>query len=185
MNEAWREVDSVLHTDGVDSTTAKMKMGDHSLFVKVGWYKGRAVRIDIVLSRLSKLKQHEGESASEFALRNRITENARAMLEVVCEHTSEMLQSDVWNLHNVIDKWAGVTCDPQGKCYGLQPDSYTGDPQFATSPLDAARRLIQERREGWEQQMQYVEQEEEGEDDDDGLHGAGDRGHDRGSPVEA
>jgi hypothetical protein len=183
VNDAWREVESVLSVDGVDSTTSKMKMGDHSIFVKVGWFKGRPVKIDIVLSRLSKLVQNENESAGEFALRNRITENARAMIEVLCEHTSEMLQSDVWNLHNVIEMWRGTHFDPKGVCEGLRLDAYTGEPQIASSPLDAVRRLIEERQEEWEALMaNVVEQEQE---DGDELHGGGDRDDSRHTPVEA
>ena len=170
---------SVSVPDTLPSTTTKVEIAPHrDLYIKVGYWDGRPVHIDITMSRIQGMMLDENlmtivEMAQplleddeldelgycsdqvliEMAnLRTSLVETVRAFLEVACREASTLLSSGVWGWEELIHAWLGTSFDPWGVSKQLAMLGYENP--TAKSPLDAAARLFLKRHEIWDRQMQ-------------------------------
>lgn len=167
----WEKVEQNFHRDGVVSLTHKLTIVDaegiqHDLYLKLGWWRGRPVWVDLTTARHSEdgvgdtLDIHESALALVVNLRQRLVDNNRAFLEVVCREASLLLSSRRCKLDDIADLWRVTETEPRGKCVQVKDD--LGD--RVHGPLDAAAKLFRIKGEEWEQKMAHNYSESEIED---------------------
>ena len=145
-------INNVLLADHLSGFTDKLVIAGQDIYVKVAFHDGRMVHLDVTLSSMGR----GGEimtTARDATNEATKTDNARAMIELLCRQANELLESGVWDEAALIESWAGTRFEPCGPCRFPQlPDA---DPDLpwggiVTSPLDAARRLIEVRLPMWQ-----------------------------------
>jgi hypothetical protein len=189
MNKYWQRVESALYREHIETITHKLAVGGYDCYFKIGWHEGRSVHVDITIGTGETSNKHMAAAAvaeareaikalgadavssgvdpavaerAELAaakvavLTNEAAtlavKNARAAVEVVCRHASALLQANVWTLEDLITAWRATAFEPSGVCPELQ--------EIASSPLDAAARLCERRRDAWTARPSLVPQYE-------------------------
>jgi hypothetical protein len=165
-----RRIEKGLNADGIVGITSKLVIHDgqreHDLYVKIGWWRGRPVWVDVTLARNS------GDASGDtfdipapalpvvIDLRRRLIENSRALTEIACRQASLLLSSHRCSLTELSDLWRATTGEPRGKC--SQVVDIDGD--RVHGPLDAAAKLFRLRCDEWEKRMkhEYTDEEIEG-----------------------
>jgi len=164
----WQRIEEKLGRDGVRTIISKLIIKDsdrdHDLYIKVGWWRGRPVHVDITLGMDNKantnndtLDVHSSALPMIIDLRRRILDNSRAYLELVCREASLLLSSRRCSLLELADLWRVTEMEPRGRCPKVKDE--LGD--RVHGPLDAAAKLFQIKREDWEKQMAHEYKEEE------------------------
>lgn len=160
MNKFWKQVEAKFQADALKSITRKLTIDDghrdHDLYVKIAFYHGRPVWVEITLSRM--LASDNGthtETAKENQVYRRMIESARSSMEVICLHASLLLQSKRSTLKDLEEMWAATRFEPAGTCKNLEGEV------AVLSPLDAVAKLIRLRITKWEKEMAYTPTEEE------------------------
>jgi hypothetical protein len=152
----WEMVEGLIKAESVHTVNTKITIYDgsheHDLYVKLGWADGRWVWIDITVSRYTA-KDREPEDAKLVDLRRKMLEVHRRLLEIVCVHASELMQSDERTIDEIVDHWRGTQFEPAGTCESIRTDENQGR---VTSPLDAAAKLIARKRGGWERKLRAL-----------------------------
>ncbi len=155
-NQLWREVDSIFRVEGLPGYTYKMELGAHDLYVKMSWYKGKIVRIDVTLSR----KGHAGDglpkTAKEATLEATRFDLAKASLEEICIQASDLLQGGQVGIGHIVQDWRGREMYPSGWCPQLPEANAQGDigPSRVMGPTDAVAKLIQRNLVRWTEEME-------------------------------
>jgi len=166
MNYRQR-IENTLGRDGVEAITHKLVIHDgdkqHDLYIKIGWWHGRPVWVDVTIAQFAK----EGVTDSLVLpvealslvvnLRRRITENTRALIEVICREATLLLSSRRCSLDELADLWRATGAEPKGRCEQVVDD--LGD--RVHGPLDAAAKLFKLKAEEWEKMMAYSYTDEE------------------------
>jgi len=137
-NATWRQIEETLFRQGIETVTNKLGVGGRDTYLKVGWHRGRPVLVDMTIGKgqdnlINDLQTNELATAAAT--------NARAAIEVICRHASSLLQANVWSLNDLIRAWRATVFEPQGVCPELQ--------EIVSSPLDAAARLCERRKDAW------------------------------------
>lgn len=151
-NRNWREIDAALSDiEGLPGVTSKVEIGDHDLYIKMSWFKGKVVHIDITLSHS---RGDEGLPVSErqATLETTRYDLARSWVENSCRMASSMLQTGEVEIEDIIEEWKGVSGYPQGYCRqlpGTNPETGEKGPTFQCGPLHAAAMMIKTRLGYW------------------------------------
>lgn len=152
--QAYEFVERLVRGSSIKTVNTKLTIQtdgyDCELFVKLGWASGRWVWIDVDMSRYTE-SHIPGETPEVADLRRQLADANRRMMEVICKHASELLQSDERTIDGVMESWRGTRFAPHGTCYALKTVNMPG---ATSSPLDAVAQLVEQRRIKWEQQME-------------------------------
>lgn len=161
MNYKQR-IDTALHKDGVQSICNKLVIhdgeGPHDLYVKTGWWRGRPIWVDVTISQSSSEGVTDSLDVPMTALplvvhlRRRITENTRALVEIICRQATLMLSTHRTSLGELADLWRATEAEPKGRCAQVIDDC--GD--RVHGPLDAAAKLFKLKAGEWEAKMAHM-----------------------------
>jgi hypothetical protein len=112
---------------------------DFELWGQIGKLDGRWVWIDL---RMSLRPESIGKDATVVVanLKRQLADANKNLIEIVCVHASELLQSGERTLLEVTSKWIGTRFEPSGYCDAVKNAICNGK---VTSPLDAFAKLIQ------------------------------------------
>ena len=136
----------------VINTKLTIDTGEYNcdLFVKLGWAHDRWVWLDVEMSRSTE-SHTQGDDPETADLRRQLADTTRRMMEVICRHASELLQSDERTIQGIMESsWRGTRFAPYGVCATLRTPNLEGK---VGSPLDAVAQLIEQRHVRWEEQM--------------------------------
>lgn len=154
--------------------TEKLEIGGQDVYVKVAFYDGTLAHVDVTLSAMSGSEEFmptHGQTRSEVTK----TDNARAMIELLCRQANELLQTETWTWEDLADLWVGTDFEPFGLC--KFPAVLVGDDkepwyENVKSPLDAVAKLMRKQMSTWLARLPKEEkddgeqhQEEEGADE--------------------
>jgi hypothetical protein len=157
----WREIDNVFRSvQSLPSITAKLEIGQHDLYLKTAWYRGRIVRIDITLSRGHDAHDDLPKTGQQASLETTRYDLARSWVEDSCRLASNLLQTGQVGIATIIENWIGMEGYPVGYCKqlpGVNPDTGEVGPSFQKGPLHAAAALILRRLVEWTERMEGVE----------------------------
>lgn len=164
----WEQIEKRFREGGVNAITTKLSIDDgereHDLYVKVGWWRGRPVWVDITVARHANegsvgetLDVHVSALPLLVSLKQRILDNARTSLEIICREASLLLSSRRCTLTDLSELWMVVEGEPRGRCAKLSDQ--LGD--RVHGPLDAAAKLFRQRAKDWEKYMAYEYSEAE------------------------
>ena len=159
-NSDWNDAEKILCRDGLHGFSNKLNIGEHDIYLKTAWRDGQIVRIDITLSRGHK--ENSAQTARETNLEVTRFDSAKAALESICVHASEMLQSNQVGIGHIINDWIGREMYPSGLCPQLSeidPETGHAGASFVKGPTDAAARLIRRRLVEWTEIMQKANTE--------------------------
>lgn len=120
----------------------KLEIGDNSIYVKIAWYSGRIVWIDITIADEDQrrcIKKEETIDGNNLNIR--VYEVARCGIENSCKLASKLLQSGT-DIGYILEQWRGTYGFPRGICPQLEMVDANG-------PLNAAAVLIQKNIERW------------------------------------
>lgn len=164
----WQKVEQTLSRDGVTTLTQKLTIIDseaqeHDFYLKVGWWRGRPVWIDITKARHAKegtgdtLDIHQSALPLVTALRRRMIDLSRSTLEIICRQASLLLSTRRCRLEELADLWRVTETEPPGRCEQVVDD--LGDKVHG--PLDAVAKFLKMKGPEWEKRMthQYTEEE--------------------------
>ncbi len=162
-----QKIDSQLSCEGVESMTAKLTINDgekeHDLYVKVGWYRGRPVWIDVTIARHANegsydtINVHDSALPLIVSLRRRMLDNTRAFLEIACREASILLSSRRCSLDELASLWRATEADPRGRCEQVSDDLGSS----VHGPLDAVAKLLRMKEGSWSEKMAYEYSEAE------------------------
>ena len=156
-----------METRGLNTVTHKLTINDnqrdHKFYVKIGWWRGRPVSVDVTMARHGEgntdtLDVPRAAIPLVVELRQRILENSRSALELLCREASLLLSSRRCTLGDLADLWRVTQMEPKGRCRQVN-DEVTGD--RVHGPLDAAAKLFKLKAAEWEAGMAYEYTEEE------------------------
>ena len=163
----WRRIEERLNRDGVESITSKLVIRDdklnHDIYVKLGWWRGRPVWVDVTISRHAGDWNGEGHGVPQASLPmvtglyRRLIENSRALTEIACREASLLLSSRRCTLSDLADLWRATEGEPKGLC--PQVNDECGD--RVHGPLDAAAKLFKLRGGEWEKKMAHTYTDDE------------------------
>ncbi len=164
----WEQIEKKFQ-HGVETITTHLVIDDnereHDLYVKVGWWHGRPVWVDLTIARHADegsvrdtIDVHVSALPLITKLKQRIMDNTRAFLDVTCREASLLLSFRRCMLTDLSDLWRATEMEPRGKCFKVA-DPVLGD--RVHGPLDAAARLFQVRAAEWEKRMAYEYGEDE------------------------
>jgi len=164
----WEHVAETFNQDGVETLTNKLTIVDgekcgHDFYVKVGWWRGRPVWIDITKARHSTEgigdteNIHGDELLVVVELRRRLMDVTRTSLELICREASLLLTSRRSTLDDMAQLWRVTTMEPKGRCSQVADE--LGD--RVTGPLDAVAKLIKLRGGEWEAKMAHTYTEDQ------------------------
>jgi hypothetical protein len=166
MNYKQR-IDDALNRDGVKAITSKLVIHDgerpHDLYIKTGWWRGRPVWVDVTISQSSNEGMTDSLDLPMAALplvvhlRRRITENTRALVEIVCREATLLMSSRRCTLGELADLWRATEAEPRGRCQQVVDEC--GD--RVHGPLDAAAKLFKLKAAEWEEKMSHSYTDEE------------------------
>jgi hypothetical protein len=166
MNYSQR-IEAALGKEGVEAITSKLVIHDgerpHDIYVKTGWWRGYPIWVDVTISRSSNEGMTDSLDLPIAALplvvnlRRRITENTRALVEIVCREATLLLSSRRCSLEELADMWRATEAEPKGKCGQVVDDC--GD--RVHGPLDAAAKLFKLKAAEWEKKMAHKYDDEE------------------------
>lgn len=149
MNKRWEKTDALMKARSIRAMNVKIVISDgkynHDLYVKLGWANRRWVWVDITVSRFNSVKS-ENESADEVELRRQLFDTNKRLIEIVCLHATELLQSGERGIVDIVKSWKGTKFSPSGTCESIRNEINEG---VVTSPLDAAAKLIEFRMKEW------------------------------------
>ena len=186
VNDKRSVVDGIVGSlDGLPGWTVKLDIAGHDVYAKLAFYGERLVYIDVTLSSMGD----RGEimtTARDATNEATKTDNARAMVELLCRQANTLLQSGSWDEESMIAAWIGTDFEPQGWC--SYPD-YGQDHRdvYVSSPLDAVAKLVNVRLAGWRrklgEQHPRSEQSDVVVDGGGSVPGRGDSRGDSGTPA--
>jgi len=153
----WQEIDAELRAGGLPGITAKIEIGQHDLYLKTAWYKGRIVRLDITLSRGREPGDDLPKTHHMITLETTRFDLARSWVENECRMASNLLQTGQAGIGTILDEWVGVEGYPSGFCPqlpGVNPETGLSGPTYQKGPLHAAAMLIRSRLVAWSEFVQ-------------------------------
>jgi len=140
----WARIDELLKKGGESMDTVNTKIVindghcDFELFCQLGRLDGRWVWVDLKMS-LSPESVSECESGIVTNLKRQLTDANKSMLEIICTHASELLQSGERTILDVTNRWIATRFEPSGYCDSVRNAVCKG---AVTSPLDAFAKLL-------------------------------------------
>lgn len=159
-NQHWREADAVLRSPGgTHGITAKLEIGQHDLYLKTAWHKGKIIRVDITLSRGRDVNDDLPKSAQQVSLETTRFDLARSWVEDSCRMASTLLQTGEVDIRHIIDEWIGIEGYPQGYCPqlpGVNPQTGEEGPTHQKGPLHAAAMLLMKRHDAWKARIEAL-----------------------------
>jgi len=163
----WQRIEDRMATQGIETITHKATIEDgqrdNDFYIKIGWWRGRPVSIDVTMARHGEkmnndtLDIHKSALPLVVDLRQRILENTRASLELICREASLLLSSRRCKLDDLAELWRVTQMEPKGHC--KQVEDELGD--RVNGPLDAAAKLFKLKEAQWEKDMAYNYSEDE------------------------
>lgn len=153
MLSIQHRIDHSLGRRGLPGVNAKLVVEDQDVYVKVAFYCDpggvpKLAHIDVTLSSAGGAMDVmvTARDARNEATK---TDNARAMIEMLCRQANALLASGVWEAEDLMDAWAGTTFDPKGqtKFPKIGGEEWKA---IVSSPLDAVVRLLRARLATWE-----------------------------------
>jgi hypothetical protein len=155
---AWRQVEAALEsTDGLPGITAKMEMGDHDLYVKTAWYRGRIVRIDVTISSRKSNTDDLPKSLGMASAESTRDDLAKRSMESACKLASELLQAGI-GIGYIIRDWQDREGWPYGRCKQIGTiDPVTGKRTSVKvkGPQDAVAKLLTKELINWSYRMDH------------------------------
>lgn len=162
-----RQIRAILIKEGIPGFTSKMGIAGQDVYLKVGFCRVRdssgetlppqLVYVDVTLSAI---RSHEDfmPTHAQTTLAATKTDDARAMIELLCRQANELLASGAWTVSDLIESWKGTSFDPCGIC--RFPEILVGDTREARygtvkSPLDAVGKLIEVRLPVWQKAVAH------------------------------
>lgn len=162
MNNKWERIEALMKAKSIRAQNVKIVICDgshnHDLYVKLGWAERRWVWIDITVSRFTEI-HGKSETTDEVDARRKLLETNKRLIEIICFHATELLQSGERTLQDIVKSWKGTHSHPEGVCESIRTKDNEGR---VTSPLDAAAKLIEKRIDQWEEEMRRQERMDEG-----------------------
>lgn len=150
----YARIEDIICKDQMRTVVRKICINDGAnlldLYAKLGWASGRWVWVDLTLSRYTGIS-NGCENKEVARLRRDLAEQGRRMLEVVCSHAVELLQSGERTLEDLVCRWKGTQFEPSGICDELKTETNTIG--RVTSPLDAFAKVIEQEHEKWTEMM--------------------------------
>ena len=158
-----REIEcAVISVEGLRGFTSKMEIANQDVYVKVAFHRTGPteknphpecclVHVDVTLSA-AREPDEIMTTHNQTMMETTKTDNARAMIELLCREANTLLQSGVWNEESLAEAWGATRFEPSGLC--IFP-SEMGDPRegLVLSPLDAIARLIRARIKDWKEKV--------------------------------
>lgn len=151
-----------METDAIQTITQKFTVRDrykveHDFYLKIGWYHGRPVLLELVLPR-AQANRNSVTDMREVECYGRMLETSRGALEIICAQATELLQTKQFNLEDIEQMWTATRFDPSGTCRQVE---MAGSSSAVLSPLDALAKLFKQSRKKWEVNMAYTPSDEE------------------------
>ncbi|MFA4971202.1 MAG: hypothetical protein WC683_01225 [bacterium] len=173
MRDQRSAIDAALVLDGLPGFNVKLEIGVQDVYAKVAFYGERLVHLDVTVSAQGGQDEimTTARDATNAATK---TDDARAMVEMLCRQANTLLQSGAWDEEALIEAWLGTRFEPDGWCtfpaYGQERRTL-----HVSSPLDAVAKLIQVRLAGWRRIVQ-MRTRVRGKVTNDVVDAGGDRG---------
>jgi|GEM_PF-3141510 len=155
-NKEWREIDAAMRGVGLSGISAKIEIGQHDLYLKTAWFKGRIVRIDITLSHGRGIVEDLPKSEHMVNLETTRFDLARSWVENECRMASNLLQTGKAGIGTIIDEWIMVEGYPSGYCpqiCGVNPETGESGPTFQRGPLHASAMILRRNLVRWSEEM--------------------------------
>jgi len=154
------KIEKFLLQEGAESFVNKMSINDgeheHDFYLKVAWWRGRPVWIDITKSRNS-VEIDNGGDVLETVLQGRLTDSTRSFMEIVCREASLLLSSRRCSLEDIAELWRVTQTEPKGTCQQVADAMGTR----VHGPLDAAAKMLRLKAKDWVSKMAYEYKDEE------------------------
>lgn len=153
MNKKWEKIEALLKAKDIKALSTKIVISDgyynHDLYVKLGWADSRWVWVDITVSRFTEIT-NEPETYEVENLRRVLMDTNRRLIELVCVHATELLQSGERTIQEIVHTWKGTQFAPAGTCESVRTKYNAAK---VTSVLDATAKLIEQRVAQWEEKF--------------------------------
>jgi len=153
---AWGQAEVALgSTEGLPGITAKLELGNHDLYVKTAWYRGRIARIDVTISSRKESMDDLPRSLGMASAQATRDDLAKRSMESVCKLASELLQAGV-GIGYIIRDWQDREGWPYGRCKQIGSiDPTTGMRQSikVKGPQDAVAKLLTKELLNWSYRM--------------------------------
>lgn len=148
MRGMWSSIDG---NAGLHGFTCKLGIAGQDIYVKVALRSipdGTSALdyVDVTLSS-PPLSDETWVTHHHARIETTKTDDARAMIELLCRQANVLLQSETWEWDDLCDAWSGTRFDPCGPCEFPASCSIGG--AIVSSPLDAAARVIRDRFSAW------------------------------------
>lgn len=161
MNKKWEKIEAILKAKAIKALSTKIVICDdkynHDLYLKLGWADSRWVWVDITVSRFTGVT-NEYETSDMEHLRRSLMDTNRRLIELVCVHATELLQSGERTLKDIVHTWRGTQFAPAGICESIRTKVNEAK---VTSVLDASAKLIEQRVEQWEEKFRQEDRMDE------------------------
>jgi hypothetical protein len=162
MIDLRREIEVGMGMGGMPGFTCKIGIGGQDIYLKVvlhrpshgnppGGSECMLVHVDVTLSSPPRSTDDVLMTHRQARIETSKTDDARAMIELLCRQANVLLQSGIWDWTDLCDAWAGTHFDPCGVC--AFPGTCSMEGAVVRSPLDAVSRVIRERFHDWEDWM--------------------------------
>ncbi len=162
MIDLRREIEASVGAGGLYGFTCKIGVGGQDVYMKVALHQPSRgsgplrpgcmlVHVDVTLSSPPRSMDDILTTHRQTRIETSKTDDARAMIELLCRQADVLLQSGVWDWSDLCDAWAGTHFDPCGVC--TFPGTCSMEGAVVRSPLDAVSRVIRERFHDWEDWM--------------------------------
>jgi hypothetical protein len=166
MTDLRREIEANVCSAGLYGFTCKLEIVGQDVYVKVALHQpshGAATerpepRLSYVDVTLSSPQSTDDILVShrQTLLETTKTDDARAMIELLCRQANALLQSGAWNWDDLCETWIGTRFDPCGACRFPVTCSMPG--ALVSSPLDAVARVIRDRFPIWGAHVALISQ---------------------------
>jgi hypothetical protein len=152
MQDLRREIEADVGGRGLYGFTCKLEIAGQDIYMKVALHQSTR-RPDPVLSYVdvtlssAKAKDDILVSHRQTRIETSKTDDARAMIELLCRQANVLLQSGAWEWDDLCTAWSSTRFDPYGPCRFPATCSMGG--AVVSSPLDAVARIIRDRFPEW------------------------------------
>lgn len=158
MIDLRHEIEANLGSGGLLGFTCKLGIGGQDIYMKValhqpsrgpgpGWPGCALVHVDVTVSSPPRSTDDILATHRQTRIETSKTDDARAMIELLCRQANVLLQSGAWDWEDLCDAWVGTHFDPCGPC--CFPETCTMAGAVVQSPLDAVARVIRDRFAAW------------------------------------
>lgn len=160
MIDLRRQIDFDVGVIGMYGFTCKFGIAGQDIYMKVALHQSERrpepmlSYVDVTLSS-PKAKDDILVSHRQMRIETSKTDDARAMIELLCRQANVLLQSGTWEWDDLCDSWSGTRFDPCGPCEF--PDTCSIGGTIVSSPLDAVARVLRDRFPVWGLKMMRVD----------------------------